>query len=113
MTSISSRAAEPEAAVRACLRRQGVPSRARVLVAISGGPDSTALLCALHRLADGRRLELAAAHFDHGLRPAVERAGERRVVRRLCAGLEVPLLSGRARPGSLTRRAGELRRRGA
>ncbi|MCX5892610.1 MAG: hypothetical protein NTW80_06500, partial [Deltaproteobacteria bacterium] len=40
----------------------------RVLMAVSGGPDSVALL---HLLAGWRRelgLELAVGHFDHGLR---------------------------------------------
>ncbi len=41
----------------------------RVLVACSGGPDSTALLDALARLAPPRRLRLHVAHVDHGLRP--------------------------------------------
>lgn len=41
-----------------------------VLVACSGGPDSIALLDALLRLAPARGWRLAAAHVDHGLRPA-------------------------------------------
>lgn len=40
----------------------------RVVVAVSGGPDSTALLDALARLAPPRRLDLHVAHVDHGLR---------------------------------------------
>jgi tRNA(Ile)-lysidine synthase len=40
----------------------------RVVVACSGGPDSTALLDALARLAPPRGLELTVAHVDHGLR---------------------------------------------
>jgi tRNA(Ile)-lysidine synthase len=39
-----------------------------VLVACSGGPDSTALLDALARLAPPRRLGIHVAHVDHGLR---------------------------------------------
>lgn len=42
----------------------------RILVAFSGGADSTALLLALHCLAPSRRLTLAAAHLDHALRPS-------------------------------------------
>jgi tRNA(Ile)-lysidine synthase len=38
-----------------------------VVVAFSGGPDSTALLWGMSRLARERGLRLAAAHLDHGL----------------------------------------------
>ena len=40
----------------------------RVLVAVSGGPDSVALLVALHRLAQAHGIALAVAHLHHGLR---------------------------------------------
>ena len=42
----------------------------RVVVALSGGADSCALLLALAALAPHWRLELIAAHFNHGLRGA-------------------------------------------
>ncbi|MDD4090970.1 MAG: tRNA lysidine(34) synthetase TilS [Smithellaceae bacterium] len=42
----------------------------RVLVALSGGADSCALLLVLAALAPHWRLELIAAHFNHGLRGA-------------------------------------------
>ena len=41
----------------------------RVLVALSGGPDSTALLYALHALRQRLHIELEAATVDHQLRP--------------------------------------------
>ena len=40
-----------------------------VLVAVSGGPDSMALLHALLRLAPEKRLRLGVAHLNHRLRP--------------------------------------------
>jgi len=40
----------------------------RVLCAVSGGADSVALLHLLSRLRDEGRLELYAAHFEHGIR---------------------------------------------
>jgi tRNA(Ile)-lysidine synthase len=61
----------------------------RVLVAVSGGPDSTALLVAVHELG----LDLAAAHFDHALRAGSEKVAEH--VRELCAGLGVELVTER------------------
>ena len=40
-----------------------------LVVAVSGGPDSLALVHALHTLRSDLRLKLHAAHLDHGLRP--------------------------------------------
>lgn len=45
------------------------PSGRRILVACSGGADSTALLGLLGLIAAADRLELAVGHVDHGLRP--------------------------------------------
>lgn len=67
-----------------------VPRGAKLLVAISGGADSTALLLGLHRLRDEFGLELAAAHLHHGLRGAAADA-DLAFVRSLCARLDVPL----------------------
>ncbi len=51
-----------------------------VLVACSGGPDSTALLHVLHRLRSDLGITLCAASIDHGLRPEsaseVEQVGD-------------------------------------
>ena len=46
----------------------------RVLVAVSGGPDSVALLHLLVRLAPELGLDLGVAHYDHGLRGEDSRA---------------------------------------
>jgi tRNA(Ile)-lysidine synthase len=59
----------------------------RVLVAVSGGPDSVAMLVALSRLAGRLGIALRAATVDHGLRP--EAAGEARAVVQLCGGLGI------------------------
>jgi tRNA(Ile)-lysidine synthase len=58
-----------------------------VLVALSGGPDSTALLHVLHKLAPRVGIRLAAAVVDHGLRR--ESAEEARMVCRRCRDLGV------------------------
>jgi len=55
------------APLRAALAATAPPAGTRVLVAVSGGADSTALLAALAESGPG--LKLAVAHFDHGLRP--------------------------------------------
>ena len=52
-------------------KRLQLPLRgSAVIVAVSGGADSSALLLALHELAAANRtaLDLTVAHFDHGLR---------------------------------------------
>jgi tRNA(Ile)-lysidine synthase len=41
----------------------------RVVVAVSGGPDSLALLSVLREILPAVPLHLAVAHFDHGWRP--------------------------------------------
>ena len=41
----------------------------RLLVAVSGGPDSLSLLHILRRLAKTQSLDLHVLHLDHGLRP--------------------------------------------
>jgi tRNA(Ile)-lysidine synthetase-like protein len=45
-----------------------------VVVAVSGGPDSLALLHALHTLRRQLRVDLHVAHLDHGLRGAEAQA---------------------------------------
>jgi tRNA(Ile)-lysidine synthase len=58
-------------AVRSGLRACGLSSRDKLLVAFSGGPDSTALLIALHTLSTesgSKTPRIEAAHFNHQLR---------------------------------------------
>ena len=57
----------------------------KLAIAVSGGPDSLALLALAHAALPGA---VEAATVDHGLREAS--AGEARAVAALCAGLGVP-----------------------
>lgn len=79
----------------------------RILVGVSGGPDSTALLLALHETGH----DVVAAHYDHALRDGSDAV--RRQVADLCATLGVPLIRERrneALPkGSLQAAARSLR----
>ncbi|MFN8389680.1 MAG: tRNA lysidine(34) synthetase TilS [Bdellovibrionota bacterium] len=68
--------------------------RLRLLVAVSGGEDSHALLHALVALREECRLDLVAAHFDHGLRP--ESAQEAEFVLRLGERYGITAISERA-----------------
>src|SRR6478609_9210024 len=65
-----------------------------VVVAFSGGPDSTALLWGMSRLAAARGLRLTAAHFDHALDPGSRQRAAGAA--RLAAALGVALVTERA-----------------
>lgn len=75
--------------VRRSLREEcNVERGARVLVAVSGGGDSTALLHALARLAPELGIFVSAHAVDHGLRP--EAAAELDLAESLAERLNVP-----------------------
>ena len=65
-----------------------LPPGSRVLAAVSGGADSMCLLHALLTLRASLDITVAAAHFNHQLRPEAE--AEERFVRAWCAEHEVP-----------------------
>ncbi len=75
-----------------------IPAGSRVLVGLSGGPDSLALLHLLIELRARLGLHISAAHFDHGARATS--ASEARQVRHWAAELGVTCQIGRP-PGSL------------
>lgn len=62
--------------------------RSRIVLGLSGGADSTALLLILHYLRPRLGFELLPAHLDHSLRP--ESFSESLWVRNLCAALNLP-----------------------
>jgi len=67
-------------ALEAALAAPGAPGPdEHLLVAVSGGPDSTALLAGLAALAPERGWRLTAAHVAHGLRGAESEADRARV----------------------------------
>jgi len=70
----------------------------RVVVAVSGGPDSVCLLDILQELKDELGIELVVAHFDHGLRPGEDEA-ETKFVESLTAALNLPFETKKAGPG--------------
>ncbi|MCJ7769515.1 MAG: tRNA lysidine(34) synthetase TilS, partial [Dehalococcoidales bacterium] len=61
----------------------------RLLLAVSGGPDSTCLLHVLFRLRQELCIELYIAHIDHRLR-GVESGADATYVKKLAASLGVP-----------------------
>jgi tRNA(Ile)-lysidine synthase len=87
--------------VDAAVARLGLEG-ARLLVAVSGGVDSSALLDALLGLRGRRRLELHVGHVNHGLRGAAADADET-WVRERARDLGLPFWSESVRPGCLQR----------
>ncbi|MDP2654505.1 MAG: tRNA lysidine(34) synthetase TilS [Candidatus Omnitrophota bacterium] len=59
-----------------------------LIVGVSGGPDSMALLNLLARMRTTLGLKLIAAHVNHGLRRTAGR--DERCVRQACVGLQIP-----------------------
>jgi tRNA(Ile)-lysidine synthase len=95
------------AVVAEAMRGFACPARGEALVvAVSGGADSTALLDALAWVAGREGFRLLAAHLDHGLRTGS--AEDAAACAELCRGLGIPLRLGRAavRARALRDRAG-------
>jgi tRNA(Ile)-lysidine synthase len=110
LANLASTAAEPPAGgqlvdhlERFFRLRQPLVTGDGLLIAVSGGTDSTALLWGMARLAQRRAIDLHAAHLDHGLDAGS--AGRAAGVARLCTRLGVPLhaercdVAGRRRRG--------------
>lgn len=84
----------------------------RVLVGVSGGPDSTALLHILLALAPRYNLDLAVAHLHHGLRPKAADS-DAAFVRQMARHLNLPMHEEKAvikkKNGSIEEQAREAR----
>jgi tRNA(Ile)-lysidine synthase len=72
-------------------RRRLFQSGSKILIAVSGGPDSVALLCLLHELRQEWNLELSVIHVNYGLR-GKESDEDARFVRRFCHRLAIPCI---------------------
>jgi tRNA(Ile)-lysidine synthase len=71
------------------LKHQMIQAGDRVVVAVSGGPDSVCLLDVLCRLRETMYMALFVAHLNHGLRPDEDQR-ETEFVNRLAASLGLP-----------------------
>ncbi len=79
-----------ERQVASALHRAGLSKNGTMLVvACSGGPDSTALLRSLHRLRTAHHLSLHVAHLNHDFRGA-EADHDAAFVQRLADGMGLP-----------------------
>ncbi|MBI3759444.1 MAG: tRNA lysidine(34) synthetase TilS [Deltaproteobacteria bacterium] len=104
-----------ERTIAEALARSGVGRSERILIALSGGADSVALIHALHGLRDGHDrvpYELTAAHLNHRLR-GDESDRDENFVRELCNRLQIELFvehaDGLAVGSNLEERARDLR----
>lgn len=77
----------------------------KILVAVSGGVDSMALLALLHDLSKTHRWKLTVAHFNHRLRGHAADADER-LVRKTAKPLGWPVVVGRGDVRASARRSG-------
>ena len=94
-------------------RRLGLPINGAIVVGVSGGADSVALLVALDTLRRAGKLEIeiAAAHFNHSLR-AHESDADEHFVKELCSARHISLACGRMKApgkGNLEQSARESR----
>lgn len=74
-----------------------------VLVAVSGGPDSVALLYVLLALAPAFQLRLGVAHLNHGLRPVPLAQRDQALAKKLAAAEGLPFFEAHADTGAYQR----------
>jgi tRNA(Ile)-lysidine synthase len=85
--------------------RQLIRPGAQVLVAVSGGADSLALLCALSSLRDELGISLVAAYLNHEMRGDAG-AADAQFVREIAGGWQIPVEAGSRDVPALARRTG-------
>lgn len=102
---VPARTPSPPERVRRFAERERLFRRLeKLVVAVSGGPDSVAALLLLHELGQEAGFEVVAAHFDHKLRPGS--TADREFVADLCERLGVPCMTGE---GDVPLAAAEMR----
>ena len=87
-----------------CKKWDMLPEGGLVLCAVSGGRDSVALLDLLHNLSAQEGFSLAAAHYNHHLRPTADR--DEQFVRQLCQEKGIPFSCGSGDVASYAKEAG-------
>ncbi len=93
-------------AVELCNQRHSLfQKHDALLLGVSGGPDSTALLVLLGLLSRKYSLKLTAAHLNHGLLPRAAKKYEAQV-KQLCAQFSIPLHLKRIKLRKSARRLG-------
>ena len=96
-------------AVSSALKRHRLANaKDPLLLAVSGGQDSLALLVAAASLPAGRRPPLMVAHFSHGLRPSTDLKAAA-LVQRVASSLEIEVLHGLGKAGPSESAARDMR----
>ena len=72
------------------LQKSIIPSNSRIIVGLSGGPDSIYLLYQLHALAQDFNLTLIAAHLDHEWQTSSKIAAL--LCKQTCDALNIPII---------------------
>jgi len=84
---------------------QMIKSREKLLVAVSGGPDSVALLDILWRLAQKLQLELVVVHLNHALRGGTADQ-DQKFVEELACKLSLPFFTEKVAVASMAQERG-------
>lgn len=82
-----------------------IPKGSHVLLALSGGPDSMALLCGLVSLSKELDFALSAAHFHHGIRKNAD--ADEAFCRAWCETSGIPFYCGRGDVPTLAEETGQ------
>jgi tRNA(Ile)-lysidine synthetase-like protein len=77
----------------------GIPPRATIFAAYSGGGDSSSLSLALQDFQSVKDFTLCLAYLDHGIRPLLERRAEAEHVRAFASRYAIPLIADAIEPG--------------
>jgi len=89
------------------LTSSGVRDGDHLLLALSGGIDSLALLDILLSIAPGSGLKVSVAHLDHSVR-GEQSEKDARAVESICAGRNVPVIMGKLQKSEVQTRKGKL-----
>jgi tRNA(Ile)-lysidine synthase len=108
MSTIENRDLENEC--KRFLQHFGVSTGDRILVGLSGGPDSTALFYIINELSDCLAIEMSGIYVDHGIRTYKERRRELERIREIEKDTGKPVFTRFCTPGVIAHAAA---RRGA